>query len=126
MRSLDITNQYKKDLKKAFRQGRNTDALDAIILLLLNDETLPQKHRDHELIGNRKGHRELHIESDWLLICKIENNAIVLPFCARGVMLNFLENSFRGYAGISPLAPASPSHLPPPFPPAVRMRPQAE
>ncbi len=78
MRSLDITNQYKKDLKKAFRQGRNTDALDAIILLLLNDKTIPQKNRDHELSGNWKGHREVHIEFDWLLIYKKPDSATLV------------------------------------------------
>ena len=71
MRSLDITNQYKKDLRRSVRQGRkNTDALDDIILLLLNDETIPERNKDHELSGNWKGHREIHIEFDWLLIYK--------------------------------------------------------
>ena len=78
MRNLDITNQYKKDLKKAFRQGRNTDALDEIILLLLDDKAIPQRHRDHELTGNWKGHRELHIETDWLLIYKKPNAATLV------------------------------------------------
>ena len=78
MRNLDITNQYKKDLKKAFRQGRDTDALDAIILMLLNDEPLPQNRKDHSLVGCWKGHRELHIESDWLLIYKKPDSATLV------------------------------------------------
>lgn len=70
MRNLDITNQYKKDLRRAVRQGRDTDALDEIVLMLLNDEAIPPKNKDHELTGNWGGHREVHIEFDWLLIYK--------------------------------------------------------
>ncbi|MBM9538534.1 type II toxin-antitoxin system YafQ family toxin [Desulfobulbus alkaliphilus] len=34
-------------------------------------------HRDHKLIGNWKGRRECHIESDWLLIYVVESSRIV-------------------------------------------------
>ncbi|MEG2184527.1 MAG: type II toxin-antitoxin system YafQ family toxin [Cloacibacillus sp.] len=68
MRELDITNQYKKDLRRAVRQGRDTDKLDEMIFLLLNDECIPEKNKDHDLKGGRIGFRELHLEPDWLLI----------------------------------------------------------
>ncbi|MGZ3732385.1 MAG: type II toxin-antitoxin system YafQ family toxin, partial [Parachlamydiaceae bacterium] len=31
---------------------------------------LPEKNRDHDLVGNYKGHRECHITPDILLIYK--------------------------------------------------------
>ncbi|WP_372807185.1 type II toxin-antitoxin system YafQ family toxin [Pontiella sp.] len=34
-------------------------------------------HRDRKLIGNYGGRRECHIESDWLLIYKCEEDRIV-------------------------------------------------
>ncbi|NWH05360.1 type II toxin-antitoxin system YafQ family toxin [Desulfobacter latus] len=41
------------------------------------EETLDPIHRDHKLIGNWKGRRECHIESDWLLIYMIESDKVV-------------------------------------------------
>ncbi len=38
---------------------------------LIAGEQLPVKHRDHILTGNWKGHRECHIEPDWLLIYRL-------------------------------------------------------
>jgi addiction module toxin, RelE/StbE family len=40
--------------------------------MLINRKSLPQKNRDHALIGNYIKHRECHIEPDWLLIYRIE------------------------------------------------------
>ncbi|VAW40962.1 mRNA interferase YafQ [hydrothermal vent metagenome] len=39
--------------------------------LLVAGEQLPVKNRDHILTGNWKGHRECHIEPDWLLIYRV-------------------------------------------------------
>ncbi len=39
--------------------------------LLMAGEQLPVKNRDHILTGNWKGHRECHIEPDWLLIYRV-------------------------------------------------------
>ena len=38
--------------------------------LLQEGVTLPEKYRDHSLIGNYKGFCECHINHDWLLIYK--------------------------------------------------------
>ena len=35
------------------------------------------KYREHSLIGNFIGRRECHIEPDWLLIYKIDNDNII-------------------------------------------------
>lgn len=39
-------------------------------------ETLESNCRDHNLTGQLIHHRECHIETDWLLIYKIEKNVI--------------------------------------------------
>jgi mRNA interferase YafQ len=39
-----------------------------IVGVLMNDQALPAKNRDHKLTGNYAGVRECHIEPDWLLI----------------------------------------------------------
>ena len=70
MKHLDIiwTNQFKKDYKSAIKRHLNIDLLDDIIRKLSSGETLPEKNRDHALTGNWSGHRECHIQPDWLLI----------------------------------------------------------
>ena len=45
------TGQYKKDYKRAKKQGKNLDDLRAIIEQLAGRTPLPAKHRDHNLSG---------------------------------------------------------------------------
>lgn len=45
--------------------------------LLLNQEKLPPKTRDHALTGNYVNRRKCHVEPDWLLIYKLESDAII-------------------------------------------------
>jgi len=59
------------------KRGKNPDKLKIIIRSLVSEEPLDPIHRDHKLIGNWKGRRECHIESDWLLIYKTELERII-------------------------------------------------
>lgn len=67
MRKLERSNAFKRDFKK---HGDLDVNLIEVLYLLLNDEVLPPKYKDHELIGNYKGFRECHIKPDLLLIYK--------------------------------------------------------
>lgn len=78
MCSIQFTNQFKKDLKLAKKQGKNLDKLFEVINILANEEKLGIKFKDYDLSGNYKGTRECHIEPDWLLIYEIDNNALIL------------------------------------------------
>ena len=73
-----FTTHFKKDLKLAKKQGKNTDNLFAVIEKLANGGTLETKYRDHALTGNYKGCRECHVEPDWLLIYEVDNGVLVL------------------------------------------------
>ena len=70
------TNQFKKDFKLQERRGKEAGLLKEIITLLVSQKSLPRQYRDHLLKGKLKDFRECHIESDWLLIYKIEGNNI--------------------------------------------------
>lgn len=78
MCSIQFTNQFKKDLKLAKKQGKDLDKLFEVINILANEEKLDTKFKDHDLSGSYKGTRECHIEPDWLLIYEIDNNALIL------------------------------------------------
>lgn len=71
------TKQFAKDLKRVQRRGKNMDKFKLVARTLLAGESLDPIHRDHRLIGNYVGRRECHIESDWLLICKIDQSRLI-------------------------------------------------
>ncbi len=75
---VKFTNQFKKDLKLAKKQGKDTEKLFEAIEMLANGEALPAKYRDHDLTGDYKGCRECHIEPDWLLVYEIVDDVLVL------------------------------------------------
>ena len=85
-RNLDIvwTKQFKKDYKLAIKRSLNIDLLDDIIRKLARGEQLPEKNKDHALTGNWVGHRECHIQSDWLLVYRIEDDLLILTLSRTG------------------------------------------
>ena len=70
---VKFTNQFKKDLKLAKKQNKNTDNLSEVINVLANGGVLEAKYCDHSLTGKYSGTRECHIEPDWLLVYEIKN-----------------------------------------------------
>ena len=81
---VKVTLQFKKDYKLAVKRGLKISLLDEVVTMLSQGESLPEKYRDHALIGNWFGHRECHILPDWLLIYRIENNVLVLTLSRTG------------------------------------------
>jgi len=71
------TKQFARDIKRSQRRGRNLEKFKIIARTLIAGEPLDPIHRDHRLVGNYAGRRECHLESDWLLIYKIEESRLV-------------------------------------------------
>ena len=71
MLELELTTQFKRDLKKMRSQQKNKSQLDFVIEQLQQEQLLPFKYKDHNLAGNLHGYRECHITPDWLLIYKV-------------------------------------------------------
>lgn len=78
MLEVVLSNQFKKDLRSAKKRGCRIEKLTAVIDLLAEQKPLPEKHRDHGLTGEYRGFRECHIEPDWLLVYRVESNALAL------------------------------------------------
>lgn len=77
MLDLELATQFKRDLKKIAKQGKNKEHLDTIVEQLQQEKPLDPKHKDHCLSGNWRGYRECHITPDWLLIYKVIDNECV-------------------------------------------------
>lgn len=78
------TSRFKKDYKLAMKRGLNINKIDDIIRMIAAGQILPEECCDHQLTGNWKGYRECHIEPDWLLIYRIENDILVLTLSRTG------------------------------------------
>ena len=81
---ITMTFQYKKDLKLIVKQGKNLKKLERIIYLIATAQPLPPKCKNHKLIGNFDNSFECHIEPDWLLIYRIDNNILILSLLRTG------------------------------------------
>lgn len=84
MLEVFYTSQFKKDYKKAKRQGKNIKKLREVLTFLQMQQMLPEKYKDHALTGNYKGARECHVEPDWLLIYKIDEGRLILTLTRIG------------------------------------------
>ena len=71
------TSQFERDLQRIKKRRKNIEKLKIILCSLTEEEGLDPIHRNHKLVGNWVGRRECHIESDWLLIYKIEGDRII-------------------------------------------------
>lgn len=78
MLEFKFTNQFKRDIKRAEKRRQNLTKLWKVIDLLCKQESLPERLRNHKLKGNWEDFLECHIEPDFLLIYKIEDNIVHL------------------------------------------------
>ena len=83
-RDIVWTTRFKKDYKLAMKRHLDIELLDDIIRALSRGETLPEKNKDHELNGDWAGHRECHIQPDWLLVYRIDGDILVLTLARTG------------------------------------------
>lgn len=78
------TNKFKKEYKLTLKRGKKIEKLHEVVELLVKDLELPAALCDHELKGNWKNHRELHIEGDWLLIYQKIEDILILELTRTG------------------------------------------
>lgn len=81
---IQRTSAFKRDYKKALKQGRSKELLREVILLLADGKPLPVEKRDHALSGEWSGYRECHIAPDWLLIYRILDDKLILSLTRTG------------------------------------------
>ena len=72
------SNQFKKDLKLAKKRGLKIDNLHEVVNTLARQQKLAESYRDRSLSGQYRGFRECHIEPNWLLVYRIDGDALEL------------------------------------------------
>lgn len=80
------TNKFKKDFEQIKKRKLDLNKFTEVLDLLSNGKTLPEKYKDHPLWNTKHfvNCRELHIEPDWILIYKYDNNNLVLILTRTG------------------------------------------
>jgi mRNA interferase YafQ len=72
------TTQFKKDVKRQRKRGKDLEKLKQVVELLVAGSELPASMRDHALSGNWALWRDCHIEPDWILIYKPLSDELIL------------------------------------------------
>lgn len=85
-RRLETIKSFDNDFKKLKKKHYDTDKFrEPLRALICNDtDLLSTKYSDHELTGNWKGFRELHVEADLLLIYYADDETVSLVLVRTG------------------------------------------
>jgi mRNA interferase YafQ len=84
VRTFSRTNQFKKDIKRAEKRGKDLAKLKATLERLIEGAPLPLECRDHPLREDFAGTRDCHIEPDWLLIYSLTEKGAHVCFARNG------------------------------------------
>ncbi|MCQ2551028.1 MAG: type II toxin-antitoxin system YafQ family toxin [Clostridia bacterium] len=84
MLKIRYEKSFKKDYTKVIKRGYDPKAFETVVEILANQYPMPKKYRDHSLIGNWNGFRECHIAPGWLLIYRINDDALELCLTRTG------------------------------------------
>lgn len=72
------SRQFRRDLRLAVKRGCRMERLREAVEALARGEPLDVRYRDHALTGNYRDFRECHIEPDWLLVYRVDADALAL------------------------------------------------
>lgn len=90
---IDYTSNFKSQLKKIVKQGKDISLLLETITRIANCEELDPKYKNHQLINDKtyKDCMECHLKPDWLLIYKYIDDNLVLLLIATGSHSEILD-----------------------------------
>ena len=75
---LLTTAQFKRDVRRVSKRGKDLDQLWAVVEKLLSKQPLEPRNRPHMLSGRWSRFWECHISPDWLLIWDQQGDALTL------------------------------------------------
>lgn len=77
-RDIVTSKAFERDLKRLRKRGIDLEPLWAIVENLRLGRPLEARRRDHTLTGDWKGFRDCHVQSDWVLIYSLDEEAVYL------------------------------------------------
>ena len=84
--TVDYTTNFKKQFKKIKKQNKKLTPFYEVVDTLIAGKELDPKYKNHKLKNDKKYNNcyECHLEPDWLLVYKIEENELILLLFATG------------------------------------------
>lgn len=84
MYKIKYSGQFKKSLKLCQKRGLDMSLMREALTLLASNGWLPASYKPHVLSGKYKGIWECHIQPDWLLLWKQDNDSLTLMLVDTG------------------------------------------
>ena len=84
MYTVNYTTRMRRDIRRMKRRGKDLSKLITVLNLLKTGEPLPEIYHDHQLKGDMDDLRECHVESNWLLVYRIDEGELILLATATG------------------------------------------
>jgi mRNA interferase YafQ len=76
MRVPEYSTRFHRDVKLAQKRGKSMVKLRKLLELLIEDQPLPPRYRDHPLRNEWSSYRDAHIEPDWVLIYRVQGDVV--------------------------------------------------
>ncbi|MBF0202744.1 MAG: type II toxin-antitoxin system YafQ family toxin [Desulfamplus sp.] len=70
------SKRFERDVKRIVKRGKNVEKLKEIIRRLIHKEILEKRYCNHPLKGDYNDCFDCHIEPDWILIYRTEEDYI--------------------------------------------------
>ena len=95
MYTIKFTGEFKRQMKLCERRGYDMEHLRTVIRILSTKGKLPAEYMPHVLHGDRKGQWECHIEPDWLLIWKQDDQELILVMLNTGTHSDLFSKKYK-------------------------------
>lgn len=84
MLGFKTTKQFEGDYRLMVKRGKDIEKLKTLMRQLVDQQPLERRYHDHALTGSLRGHRDCHIEPDWILIYRIDSDVREITFVRTG------------------------------------------
>ena len=84
MLGFKTTKQFEEDYRLMVKRGKDIEKLKTVMRRLVDQQPLERRYPDHALTGNLRGHRDCHIDPDWILIYRIDSDVREITFVRTG------------------------------------------
>lgn len=78
MYTVSRTSSFKRSFKRCIKRGLDIKAFETVLNILIEKGSLPAEYRPHKLNSKYDFAWECHIEPDWLLLWKQDDNMLTL------------------------------------------------
>lgn len=84
MFTLRTTREFDASLRRCIRKGRDIEIFRETANILAEEGCLPPEYSPHKLTGIFSGYWECHMEDDWLLVWKQDDDKLILTMTNTG------------------------------------------